>query len=81
MYKKPDHGLSENDINAFMHKMLAEAVERAWMWKHSVDWEIKAELEVAILESLCSCYMLSMWSDTAFSSEGEDEESLASDFD
>lgn len=81
MFKRPDHGLSESDINTFMHKMLAEAVEKSWMWKHSVDWDIKAELEIEILEMLVSCYMLSMWSDAAFSLEVEDEESLASDFD
>lgn len=81
MSKLPDSGLTEADINVFMNRILGEAVEKSWMWKHSLDWNIKAELEVEILEMLVSCYMLSMWSDAAFTSEAEDEESCLSDSD
>lgn len=77
--RKPDHGLSEHDLEVFTARLLADAVEKAWIHKHSQDDDERYELEDGILETLVSVYMLQMWMDVNLGAE--DEESQTEDFD
>lgn len=77
--RKPDHGLSKTDLEIFSAQLLSEAIEKAWLWKHSLEDDNRYELQDSILDTLVSVYMLGMWIESNL--EGEVEESQEEDFD
>lgn len=81
MLRRPDHGLSERDLEIFMAKMLADAVEKAWIAHHTPLDDHRDELTHDVMQMLVSCYMTQMWAEAAFKKEVSEPENLEEDFD